>query len=326
MFPFGRKKRIINIVIDDYVIRMVESDYRDRHTIKRGAEKLIPEDMINNGKIVDEPSFYQFMKEVVKEWSIKHQPVRFYVPHELIIMREIDIPNDVIIDEVKQYITMEIGNTIHFPFKYPVFDIYHTPYERADDKVTVLAAPEEEIIKYSNIFSDVSLKPIAVDVQALGVYRYFIHQQEVLSEDNVYLMLEVGLLSANISIFHQYQIEFLRHQRMSLSRADWESTEETPIHFTLTKDDSRLQGEIEDLVNELDRLMNFYRFSIHQGAKSITHIIILGDFPYLEQIIERLKQRFDITIELLNVAQSMVNERVNRSFIPALGLALKGGH
>src|SRR5690625_3672911 len=177
MFSFKKRKRVANIVIDDYVIRMVENNGKDFASIKNLAEKAVPHGTIKNGKIVDELQFYDFMREVVREWGIRNYQVRFYVPNALIIMREIDLPDDVTKNEIKQFITMEIGNTIHFPFSNPVFDLYYLPHGETQSKVTVLAAPEDEIIKYTEIFADAKLKPIAVDVQALGVYRYFIKQQ-----------------------------------------------------------------------------------------------------------------------------------------------------
>src|SRR5699024_1447507 len=114
--------------------------------------------------------FFEFMKDAVDEWGIKNRRVRFYAPQEQVIMREIELTEEVKEDELKQYITMEIGHTIHFPFKNPVFDLYDTKKAESENKVTVLAAPEEELIKYTEIFDDVTLEPVAVDVQPLGIY------------------------------------------------------------------------------------------------------------------------------------------------------------
>lgn len=325
MFSFGKSKQIANIVIDDYVIRIVKNNGKDFTSITTLAEKSIPQGTIQNGRIVDELLFYQFMKDIVQEWQLKHRLTRFNVPQELVIMRDIDIPNHIQKNEIKQYITMEIGNTIHFPFKNPVFDLYDLPQQAEINKVKILAAPEEEIIKYTQIFTDVSLKPIAVDVHVLGVYRYFLKQQNVLQNKKVYFILEINLLSANISIYHQHRVEFLRYQSLNIAQYDWEPSKEMPLHFIFNGDELRLQGEIDDLINELGRLMNFYRFSIHHGEKSITDLVILGDFPNLEQIGNKLKQRFDLPITILNVDEPIQNEQINRSFIPALGLALKGG-
>src|SRR5690606_5406689 len=135
--------------------------------------KPLPQHIIENGRIVDEPAFYEVMKEAVREWGIRQRNVRFFAPQSLVILREIDIPEDVDPKDMKGYINLEIGNTIHFPFKNPIFDIY--PRKASSNKVTVLAAPENELLKYAEIFSDVSLKPDAVEIQPLGIYRYFLH-------------------------------------------------------------------------------------------------------------------------------------------------------
>lgn len=259
MFSFGKSKRVVNIVIEDYVIRMVENNGKDIASIKYLAEKVLPPDTIVNGKVADEVTFYEFMKELVREYDIKNRQVRFYVPHELIIMREIDIPDHVLKNEWKQYITMEIGKSIHFPFTNPVFDLYELPDENKQ-KVTVLAAPEDEIIKYIQIFDDIKLKPIAVDVQALGVYRYFLREQERFQSEKVYLFLELNLTSANISIFHQHKVEFLRFQRLNVSPNDWHPDDVQSVRWKFTGDETFLNGEMEDQLNEIDRLMNFYRF------------------------------------------------------------------
>src|SRR5699024_11165759 len=169
-------KRIVNIVINDYVIRAIESNNNDLSSVQAVYEKPLPINTIEQGKIVDEIGFFEFILEVVTEWGIKNRNVRFYAPDPLVIMREIDIPENIADDEIKGYITMEIGNSIHFPFNNPVFDLYDT--KKQAGKVTVLAAPEEEIIKYTEVFADEKLHPVAVDVQPLGIYSYFLHTNE----------------------------------------------------------------------------------------------------------------------------------------------------
>ncbi|MBO1003379.1 type IV pilus biogenesis protein PilM [Pseudogracilibacillus auburnensis] len=323
MFTFGKSKRVINIVIEDYVIRMVENNGKDLASMKYLAEKVLPPDTIVNGKVVDEVTFYEFMKELVREYSMKNRQVRFYVPHELIIMREITIPDHVLKNEWKQYITMEIGQSIHFPFTNPVFDLYELP-DKNEQKVTILAAPEEEIIKYIEIFDDIKLKPIAVDVQALGVYRYFLWEQERFQSEKVYLFLELNLTSANISIFHQHKVEFLRFQRLNVSPNDWHLDDVQSVRWKFTGDETFLNGEMEDQLNEIDRLMNFYRFSIHRGEKAVTDIILLGDIPELDHVKTKLKERYELPVTPLTV-KNLHDQEVSREFIPALGLALKGG-
>ena len=324
MFLFRKSNRVANITIDDYVIRMVENNGKDLESIQLIAEKELPHQLIVKGKIMDELAFYHFMKDVVLEWGIKHCGVRFYVPHELIIMRDVQLPEDVDTDQTRQYITMEIGNTIHFPFSNPVFDIYQSKELSSENKVTVLAAPEEEITKYVEIFDDVKLKPLTVDAQALGVYRFFLDQQGSVDENKVYLLFELNLTSVNISIFHQYEPEFLRYQPLNISIDDWIVDDYMPLHWKYKGDEERLVGEVEDQLNEIDRLMNFYRYSIHQGEREVSDIILAGDYPDFHHVQKRLEERYALPVTTLSTEHIVVEQQMTRAFIPALGLALKG--
>lgn len=322
MFSFGKAKRIVNIVIDDYMIRMVENNGKDLSSINISAEKLLPEQTVQNGKLIDDMGFFEFMKELVDEWDLKKRHVRFYVPHELVIMRELDLTEDVVENELKQYITMEIGHTIHFPFNDPVFDIYDTRKLADEKKVTVLAAPEEEIIKYVNVFHDVHLTAESVDVQPLGIYRYFVHDKASVPDENVYLVFEANITSSNISIFNKHYLEFLRFQATNIPLQDWQPTErDGKYDWTFTGDESILQMELDDQANEIDRIMNFYRFSLHQGNQTVTHIVLVGDLPQLDTLKQLLEQRYNVEIMILQA-----DELGDIAMIPALGLALKGAN
>src|SRR5690625_5116638 len=118
---------------------------------------------------------------------------------------------------------MEIGNTIHFPFQDPIFDLYDVPKDNDREHVTIFAASEEEIAKYMHTFIDSSLKPIKVDIQPLGVYRYYFNEHLKSTEDKVYLFFELNLTSLTISIFNQHKIEFTRHQSLNVQHLDWEA-------------------------------------------------------------------------------------------------------
>lgn len=322
MFSFGKAKGTANIVIDDYVIRMVENKGSDLDSLQIAVEKPLPKHVIENGRVVDELAFFEFMKEAVQEWGIKGCFVRFFVPQSLVIIREIDFPSDVTADKVKSYVHLEIGNTIHFPFENPIFDIYHTDPEA--NKVTIIAAPEDELLKYTHTFTDLSLKPTVVELQPLGIYRYFLYKQGTMSPEKVYMIIEYSLSSVNISIFHQKKIEFVRHQPLTTSKDYWQFNE-VLAGFEFTGDRMRYEGEIEDQLNEIDRLRNFYRFSIHHGEKEVNELLIVGDSPDKAKIAELIKARYNVAVSLLKAEEQVAGETIESSFIPALGLALRGG-
>lgn len=322
MLSFGGRNRVVNIAIEDYVIRMVENNGKDLSSIKTIQKKRIPQNIIKRGKIVDELAFFEFMKKVVSEWKIKNRKVRFYAPHDLVILRNVNIPEDVARHEIEQHITMEIGHTIHFPFTHPIFNLYDVPETPDVKEVTVIAASEEEIIKYVNVFDDVNLEPVAVDVHALGTYRYaYLTEPDRFTED-VYLFIEFNLTAVNISIFHNHKLEFLRYQPLNISNKDWELDSEDQSSWVFTGDEIHLEAEINDQVNELSRLMSFYQFTLHQGNKSVNKIFLHGDHPYLPKIKELLETRYELPIEEI---KPLVGEKeIDVEYVPLLGLALKG--
>lgn len=322
MLSFGGRNRVVNIAIEDYVIRMVENNGKDLSSIKTIQKKRIPQNIIKRGKVVDELAFFELMKKVVSEWKIKNRKVRFYAPHDLVILRNVNIPEDVARHEIEQHITMEIGHTIHFPFTHPIFNLYDVPETPDVKEVTVIAASEEEIIKYVNVFDDVNLEPVAVDVHALGTYRYaYLTEPDRFTED-VYLFIEFNLTAVNISIFHNHKLEFLRYQPLNISNKDWELDSEDQSSWVFTGDEIHLEAEINDQVNELSRLMSFYQFTLHQGNKSVNKIFLHGDHPYLPKIKELLETRYELPIEEI---KPLVGEKeIDVEYVPLLGLALKG--
>lgn len=322
MFSFLRKKGIVSLVIDDGVMRLVENNGYDLASIRLVAEKPIEKGLIENGRIMDEPRFFDFMKTTVEEWGISKRQVRFFIPQALIILREVELPAD--LDEnIRDYIEFEIGNTIPFPFKNPIFDIYSKKVK--DQKVTILAAPEEEVLKYTHTLLDASLKPILAEIQSLAIYRYYLHKNSPKNNEKAYMIIENNVSATNISIFYRNQLEFLRHQPMNISKNYWEYSREL-ARFQFVGDERKYQGELEELLIEIDRIRNFYRFSIQHGEQDIDEMIVVGDSPNLEQVANLIEESFQIKVNLLDVDQVINEETIDRSFIPALGLALRGGN
>lgn len=338
MFSFMKSKKVVNIVLDDYVIRMVENSGQELSTIKLVKEEVLPTGLIEFGKIIDEINFYEFMKSIVSKWGIKNRQVRFYVPNSLVIMRNVEFPANIKEESIREHFMMEIGENIHLPFQNPIFDIHSLSFGEDDlmegdlpnsekRQGILFAVPEEEIIKYTEIFADVSLKPIVADIKELGVYRYFCQIGRV-HRDKSYLFFELNLTSVNLSIFNNHQLEFLRYQQLNLETQGWSASlgENDQLNWSYSEDDQQKQGTINDQINELDRIMNFYRYSLHKGDKEVTEIIILGDYPNMDDVYNKIKNQYNISTTILDGYLSEArNKSVGTAFIPALGLALREG-
>lgn len=326
MFLLSKPKRVANIMIDDYVVRIAENKDHDLATIRLLEERELPRDLIQHGKIIDELGFYQFMKELVHYWKLKHREVRFYVPNPLVIMRHVDIPIELETEAINTYFMEEVGRSIHFPFSPPLLDVFvpnmnQEQTEQETKKGILFAAPEEEILKYIGVFEDVGWTPTAIDIQPLGVFRYFHHQYKA-QREKVYLLFECNLLSTNISIFYRHSPEFIRFQQLDLQRADWQADTKysNDLNWSFVPAVERWNRVMEDELTELQRIIDFYRYSLYKGEKTVDAIILYGDMPHLSSIAEKIKAYVSIPVTIL---QGNV-ENENIAFVPVLGLALKG--
>lgn len=88
---------------------------------------------------------------------------------------------------------------------------------------------------------------------------------------------------------------------------------------------SYLSLQLEDVYKEINRLMDFYRYSLHQGRKQVGKILVNGDHPMLPQIKEKLDGRFDIPLEMISYSEyEQFEQDFSYKYYLALGLALKG--
>lgn len=346
MFFQKKSRPVANVVVEDHVIRIVVTQGSPKENILLQVERTLPAGLVEEGKVVDEIGFYELMQDLVDEFSLKKMDVRFYAPNSLVMMRQIEIPDEVQDDELKAYFEMEIGITLHLPFKEPLIDVHvleqpalehmetgalldvaAATEEKSPRKGLLFAASGEEVMKYTHIFEDAGMHPLAVDVQALGVYRYFYHTEKPVREKSQ-MFFELNLSSVNISIFYDHQLEFLRYQKLDLSSKDWtaEENEAGFLHWQIKDNQKELAEEIiAGQVEELARIMNFYRFSQHQGERQVEELIIHGDHPEIDQIAETLQLTYDLPIKVLTGWEADEQTGVNQTaFIPAFGLALKG--
>lgn len=323
-----KPKKMIHVVIKDYVIRVIETDGQDKSSASLFAEKALPFGLIENGKITDEIAFYQFMQELVKEFDLKNCEMNFVVPHSLVIMRTIEIPAKLEEkSDMLAHIEKEFGTTIHLPFNDPVFDISYSATEKTDDhsamrEVTIFAAPGEEMRKYTEIFLDASLKPLAADIGILGDYRYFNHTYDVRKE-RVYLLAEFNGNAVYLGIFKNHQLEFIRYQELDLELKSRHNSEK--VTWFYTEGDEKAAYLMQEQVEELGRIMNFYRFSMNKGESAVTDIVLLGDYPQLKDVYNQISEQYDLQVTRLQGKSSQtIGQDVNPIFIPLLGLALKG--
>ncbi len=321
MFKRKRKSHV-SIELKDYVLRAIVAKGPEPSQWQ-GYEYPLAPGIVENATIIEEVELFEIIKEQVVKWTGKKQPVRMFVPDTTVLLKSFDHAKDVKLHELRGYAEMELGHSIHLPFQDPLIDVYDPDPD--DGKAMLFAAPSEEINKMVGMFLDVSLEPEAADIRALCNIR-LLENLNVLVSDKTYLIADWSINELSISIFSQGQIEFLRYQSIETDLTQWQNKKEDDFSYQFSYsseiDDYRMV--VMDQVLEIDRMMNFFKFSLHKGEKSVDEIIVLGDNPLLKTIGHLLESNLGVPLTVVN--EEMLEQNFpgfKREFSTLLGLALK---
>ncbi|MFT8322220.1 MAG: pilus assembly protein PilM [Bacillus sp. (in: firmicutes)] len=324
LFSFGKNK-IVNLIIKDYVIRFVELKQPEDLIVHNWGERYLPAGLIHEGVIQDIETLTMILEECIQDWKIAKKQVRFLVPDSSVVIRKLPIPEDVSADEIKGYLYMELGTSIHLPFEDPVFDFYLLE-ERENKKQQILlfAAPEQNISAFADLLEDVKLSPIAADISAIALYRYYFQTSEPAKEE-VAMLVQMDVKTVNVSIFEQHYPLFMRHLPMEVDEAKWEisRTNEDREEFQYTGDNQEVYNGLEDIYKELDKVLSFYRYTLNKGEKQVNKMIVVGDHPWLSSVIEQMNERFDYPVMQLTSKSIISDDPIPTSMLVTIGLGLK---
>jgi type IV pilus assembly protein PilM len=301
-----------NIVFTDHCIRFLELKQSSAILVSSMDERLLPDGVIKGGRIIDRETLLFILEECIDDWKIKRKSVRFVVPDPFVVLRKVSIPTDIRADEMEGYLFLEIGSSIHLPFEDPVFD-YSLLERSGENQEILLVASQEEIVgSYKELLEEVKLKPAAADIAPLALYRSILHEGKVLPNEHTMLLhMDEQLLT--ISIFHKHEPIFTRPIVLEAEMADKAPEQVYPVTI------------LRDALNEIEKVMNFYRYSLNKGEQSVEKAVVSGDHPRLNELKEQLQERGSIPVEFLQLknAVTLNDERVLPGFAIALGLALK---
>lgn len=322
MFNMKRKSHV-SIVISDYVMRalVLKGATVDQPVI---YETPLPKTAVQEGVILDEMAMYELIKENVQNWGGRRQNVRFLVPDTSILLKTFEHPADISGKNLKEYVQMEVGQSIHLPFHEPLIDV-HDPIE-GDGKAVLFAAPPEEVGKMIGLLLDNHLNPQVADIRALCNLRLLEHIQFI-DTNRTYMVTDWSINELSICIYSNGEVEFLRFQTIDTDPDDWQQNivENDEVEFNYTADLDDFRVATTDQVLEIDRMMNFFKFSLHKGEREVDEIVVMGDHPLLQSIEALLNENLPTPV-------SIVSDKVISAHFPnckakhatLLGLALKG--
>ncbi|WP_416825539.1 type IV pilus biogenesis protein PilM [Ectobacillus polymachus] len=318
-FLFPTRKKTIGIECKDYVIRYVEGRSSSSAHVSSYGEAYIPPGIVKNGVIVDTNSFELLLRSCVSKWGLKKKSIHFIVPDTFVVIRKQQIPADITEEEIRGYIHLELGHSIHLPFESPTFDFIPLGQKEDKQEILLFASPDIVVQSYASMFEKAKLNPLSADLSSLSLMRVYEEDKKISVDELMLLKLDVS--DANITIFHETTPVFMQNQKFAYEDA----IEFSPTGMTV-RDKQLVMTEIDELMEEIDRILHFYKYSFMGGAGNMQKLLLAGDHPLLEEVYGLMRNRLSFPAELLSASSAAVanDEAFRLKYYPALGLIGKG--
>ncbi|WP_039043040.1 type IV pilus biogenesis protein PilM [Sporosarcina sp. ZBG7A] len=318
-FPFSRPKRPISLTIEEDAVRYVKLKAGEPLTVEEAVEIPLLANTVHDGRVVDSVGLVTVLDGLAKEWGIVKRSVQFLAPDTYVMIRKVPYPEDVLEDELKGHFFIEIGSSIYLPFDDPVFDV--VPYlPNEDTHEAILIASKESVLNgYEAALTDAKFEPLVADIAPLALYR-LAHDKHQFTGDEHVLLADLTAGKLVVSIFHQHYPQFMRP-------VDLENATELDVSATELSTDSKTLSP-RAIVQELEKLVNFYRYNMWNGGATITHLLVNGEYVELDELLKQVSDRLNVVAgpllpEPLKFTDGGI---VPASFNRTIGLALKEVH
>ncbi|WP_188207303.1 type IV pilus biogenesis protein PilM [Alkalibacillus aidingensis] len=317
------KKHMINLEIRDYVIRYIEPKKGSSNEVERMGEHFLPSGVIVDGVIEEKEAFKKIIQTCAKKWRLKRKSIRLSMPDSLVFIRKQMIPLDVPKDEVEKFINFNLGETIHLPFEESIFETVYIRQLTDQHEVSLISTDRGVVDQYVELLDDVGLKVKVVDISPLNYYRIFYHQ-DLVSEEDRFLLIQYHIDRVIFSAFVDHTPIFL--QEFDLDSSEMVTNQLGP---TMSKEDFNrdlVMEEFEEMNIEVERVERFYQMAMNEGEQRFSKIAIVGDHPFLDQMIDRMEEGYETPIVYLDEDQlnGPKGMSLESKFHNVYGLALKG--
>lgn len=309
------RKKLVNLEIKDYVIRYVDAKRGLQSKSMVIDEVYIPPGVIKNGMIIDPKTFQVIFRSCVTKWGLKRKAVRFLVPDSYVVIRKQFVPAEISKEELRGYIFFELGRSIHLPFENPTFDYQVVGETDGKTEIVIFAAPEDLVNSYVHLFESLKLRPEVADISSLSLYRLYTYLEKPPADEEL-LLIKLDTLDSSLTIFKGDIPIFMQHQHFEYEA----SVEVTDAGVTLPFEVAI--PAVEEWMEEIDRILHFYRYSFTAGNGAIGKAVLTGDHPFLQDIYDMLQQRFSFAALYMHYPSDL--EEMHPKYYSSLGLALKG--
>ncbi|WP_114569917.1 type IV pilus biogenesis protein PilM [Exiguobacterium flavidum] len=289
--------------------------------VKRHAVVSLPAGTLQGGWLQPEASLDLIFDSLLTKLKVpRASQAVLTLDGALVLARKLEIPPGIQESEIRGYLFMELGHSIVLPFEDPYFDYDFLENEGDKREIMLYAAPHEGLTQYVTLFKRKHLRLVAAEPQPLSVYQGIDHLYEIADTDNL-LIWHVTATNHQLVIIENHVPRLIRSiDTVPASSYDVEINEDRVVYRHVGHA-SEIERAVEEMLIELTRVIDFYRYSLAQDAREIDRIILAGDFPYMESLVARYRENFTIALEEVGPVIDVSDQKIPVDYLPLVGTA-----
>ncbi|KIL42463.1 hypothetical protein SD70_00710 [Gordoniibacillus kamchatkensis] len=321
-------------------------------------------DCVEDGKITDVPRVCSILQSIAKKMNVRTKEVHLVIPSQHMMVRLLKLP-DLPVKTLRKIVDFEVKHNVRLPFERPYYDFVkldaepdapalmtakpavhpsgkpgdsassfaeaaasaqdgepeQLPYRDLPDSsaprersmrqcdVMLVASSLDLIEQYASVVRKAGLKPLSMEIKAMSLYRA-LEYSHMSAQTGAFVIVDINENATDISIFDRGQLKMSHNE---------------PIRFDAEAD---LQDACDDLADEIDRVMNFYRYTLNNRGATFEQIVVSGDVDRFQDIVQRLEQGLEQKPVVFEPGHIAVEQADAAGLFPALavpiGLALRG--
>ena len=311
----------LGLELTDYTVKAAEVVLRSRSrlAINRHAAERLPDNCIRDGRILRKDAVADALRDLVRQVNPRTRNVHVALPGSAVMIRFLKLP-DLPDKKLRKVIEFELEHRIPLPFDAPYFDFVKLGApagEGALRDVMLVAAPQETIREYAEVIKAAGLSVQSIEIRPLSLLR-LAERTGQLEAGTTVLLADVGGQLSDLGMIHNGELRVARS---------------VPIAFPQPGDDDApaLRRACDELIQEIERLLIFFRYNLQFRDRNIDRILLSGDVPYMERVLLELSGSLRLASDVRLVSgetfrmRTVAAEQAFLSLAVPIGLALRGG-
>jgi type IV pilus assembly protein PilM len=341
----GFRRSGLGIDITDRQIKISEvSSVQGNIVVRNQVRRMLPPGTMQEGQIADIGKLRQTLKEALGAAKWRTRDVHVAVPGQMVMVRMLRMPN-VSGSRLKKLVDFECKTNIMFPFDDPQYDFVKLdPVETAGGTadggdggkdargnlrdVMLVAASRSALDQYVSLFSGARLKVKSMEIKAFSLLRLG-RSMPGMSLDQTILLADVNETCCDLSVVHNGTLQITRNIPVSMEPEPADSGGGPPngrpdaASPAVSGDEAYFDNACHEMISEMERMMNFYRYTLNKRDHQFGEIWLAGDLAKMDRLMAVMAERIHLPVRLMAVAPEGFGGEAAPAFAASVGLGLR---